>query len=199
LPGMHRDARVEGKITLPGGGSVDVGQMQQAAKQLEAQSKAIESGTAAPIQTVPTDALKALLPDALPGGFARTEVSTGSGGVAGYSGATAEGKYTRGDATVTLSVVDMGAAGALASMASAFGVQSSTETANGYQKAATIDGRFTTEEVDRAGKTASYTVIAGKRFAVSASGSGVTIDDVKGAVAAVGIPRVEALAPAGPG
>ncbi len=189
----HNEERVEGKVTVPGLGSVDLGKMQDAAKQMEDQQKAMANGT---IKPVSTDALKALLPEGLPGGFARGDVSTGSGGVAGYSGATADAEYTRGDSSVRLSVVDMGAAGAFAAMAQAFGVESTHENANGYEKAGTVDGRFTTEEVDRQAKTAQYMVIVGKRFVVQAEGTNVSIDDVKGAVAAVGLPRVEQLAAA---
>jgi hypothetical protein len=189
----HNEDRVEGKVTVPGLGSVDLGKMQDAAKQMEDQQQALADGK---IKPVSTDALKALLPESLPGGFARGEVSTGSGGVAGYSGATADAAYTRGDSSVQLSVVDMGAAGALAAMAQAFGVETTKENANGYEKAGTVDGRFTTEEVDRQAKTAQYMVIVGKRFVVQAEGTNVTIDDVKGAVNAIGLPRVEQLASA---
>jgi hypothetical protein len=182
-----------------GNASVNLAQLNQAAQQAEAAGKALQAqqnGQPAPagsVQAVPADALKAMLPQSLPAGFARTEVSASSGGAAGISGSNAEGVYTRGDGRITLQVTDMAAMGALASMASAFNVQSDRETATGYDKVTNINGRMTEEEFDNQGKSGKYSVLVGNRFVVDAEGSGVGIDDLRAAVASIDLNRLEGL------
>ena len=78
-------------------------------------------------------------------------------------------------------------------MASALSVQSSKETATGYEKVGQVNGRMTTEEYDRAAKTGKYGVLVGGRFMVQADGS-ASIDDLRNAVNAVDAGRLEALA-----
>ena len=173
----------------------DIGKIQAAADAAAASAKAMEaaqnSGKALP--TVDAEKLKALLPDQV-SGMPRTEVSSQSAGAAGVATSNAEAVYSKGDQRVTLTVTDMSAMGAFAGMAGAMGVEASKETANGYEKAGKVDGRFTTEEWDRSAKSGKYAVLIANRFMVQAEGSGGSIDVLKAAVAAVGPDRLEALA-----
>ena len=181
-------AQVSGTVKLPGGeGSVDLGKLQAAAK-------ALESGEAGPV-TDP-DSLKAYLPASV-AGFTRGDVSASSGGAAGIEGSEAEAEYARGDATLRLQVTDLGQAGALAGLAGSFKVKSSKETATGYEKMGVVNGRMTQESYDREAKSGEYSVLVGERFMVHARGDGVTMDELKAAVNAVGLPRLEAAAKAG--
>jgi hypothetical protein len=183
-----------------GGASVDLSKLDQAAKAVQASAGAIQAqanGQPAPagsVHAVPADALKALLPAALPSGFARTEVSSSSGGAAGISASNAQGVYTRGSGRITLEVSDMAAMGALANMAGAINVESDRETATGYEKVGKVDGRLTTEEFDRTDNSGKYSVLVAGRFLVDAEGSGVAIDDLKAAVSAVGLDRLQGMA-----
>lgn len=180
-------AQVSGSMKLPGGeASVDLGKLQAAAK-------AIESGESGPVAD--PDALKAYLPASV-AGFARGEVTASSGGAAGMEGSQAEAEYAKGDATLRLQVTDLGRAGALAGMASAFKVKSSKETATGYEKMGVVNGRMTQESYDREARSGEYSVLVGERFMVQASGSGVSMDELKGAVDSVGLSRLEAAAKA---
>jgi hypothetical protein len=189
---------VSGSVRV-GGASVDLGQLGQAAQQAEAAGKALQAqanGQPAPagsVQALPADALKAMLPEALPTGFARTEISASSGGAAGVSGSNAQGVYTKGDSRITLEVTDMAAMGALASMATAFNVQSDKETATGYEKVSTVNGRMTDEEFDNQDKSGKFSVLVGNRFVVEANGSGVAIDDLKAAVQSVDLNRLQSM------
>ncbi|HZC16204.1 MAG TPA: Yip1 family protein, partial [Caulobacteraceae bacterium] len=103
-----------------GGTSVNLAQLDAAANAARASAAAMQAqanGQPAPVGSVhalPADTLKALLPAALPSGFARTEVSATSGGAAGVGGSNAEGVYTKGDGRITLEVTDLAAMGALA-------------------------------------------------------------------------------------
>jgi hypothetical protein len=74
-------------------------------------------------------------------------------------------------------------------------VQSDEQTATGYKKVSTQGGMLTTEKYDNPSKSGEYSVIVASRFAIEADGSGVGMDALKAAVAAVGPDRVAALAP----
>jgi hypothetical protein len=183
-----------------GGANVDVAKLQQASQQMQAaanQVQAQQNGQPPPagaIKAVPVEALKALLPASLPAGFARTESSSSSGGVAGVAAASAEGVYSRGDQKITLQVTDMAAMGALATLGGAVDIQQDKETPSGYEKIGKVDGRLTTEQFDRPSKTGKYSVLVASRFMVEADGQGVDIGDLKGAVTSVGLDRLEGLA-----
>lgn len=182
-----------GTVTF-GGNKVDVGKLEEASKKMEAAARQIESGEG-PSPTDPS-LLKAYLPADV-AGFTRTEVTTGSGGAGGVTGSQAEGIYTKGDASIRLSVTDLGAAGALAGMAGAFNVESSTESDGKYEKVGKVDGRMTTESYNATSKHGEYSVLVGDRFMVAAEGDGVRIEELKAAVASVGPARLEALAKKG--
>jgi hypothetical protein len=192
-------SHVSGVVQV-GGTTVDLGQLDQAAKAAQASAAAMQAqanGQALPagsVHALPADTLKALLPAALPSGFARTEVSAASAGAAGVGGSNAQGVYTKGDGRITLEVTDLAAMGALAAMGGAINVQSDRETATSYEKVGKVDGRLTTESFDSQAKTGKYSVVVANRFVVDAEGSGVAIDDLKAAVAAVGIDKLQGMA-----
>ncbi len=190
---------VSGTVRV-GGTTVDLGQLDQAAKAAQVSAAAMRaqaSGQPAPagaVRAVPADTLKALLPPALPSGFARTEVSASSGGAGGVSGSNAQGVYTKGEGRITLEVTDLAAMGALAAMGGALNVQSDRETATGYEKVGKVDGRLTSESFDNQAKSGKYSVVVANRFVVDAEGSGVAIDDLKAAVSSVGMDKLEGMA-----
>ena len=209
LPGRGPDTvgKVGGTISLPGGINLDLDRAQKAAKRLEDMSKQAgqqsddsggepssdDKGISPPRGIAPND-LKSLLPASLPGGFARTDISTASGGAAGFDFGNAKAVYAKGDASITMSLTDMGAMGALAALGSAFGANSSEETATSYSKMGQVDGRMTIEEFSRETKSGKYSIIVGDRIMVEAEGAGATIDELKSAVGALDLGGVEALA-----
>jgi len=184
---------VSGTVKVPGAGEVDLGKLEAASKRIEAAAKSAEAGTAT---ATDPEALKAYLPASV-AGFTREEVSASSSGAGGYNGSQAEGRYVKDGANIRLEVMDMGAAGALAGMASAFNVKSSKETATGYEKVGMVGGRMTQESYDRQGKSGEYSILVGERFMIQAHGDGVTMEDLKAAVGAVDAGRLEGLAKAG--
>lgn len=191
--GLMAGAPAAGTVEI-GGKSVDLAKLEAASKQMEAAAKQIESGEGpAPVNP---DTLKAYLPETI-AGYARTGLTTGSGGVAGMSGSQAEGAYAKGDVTFRLAIIDLGSAGALAGMAGAFNVQSSSEGDGRYEKIGKVDGRMTQESYDEASKHGEYSVLVGDRFMVAAKGDGVSMNELKAAAGAVGLARLEALAKAG--
>ncbi len=180
-----------GTVTIPGGGSVNLGQLEAASKRAQAAAEQMQSGKVVP--ATDPEVLKAYLPTSV-AGFSRTEVSASGGGAGAIQGSNAEGTYTKGEANIRLAVTDMGAAGAMAGMAGAFNVKGSTETSTSYEKVGRVDGRMTTESYDRTSHHGEYSVLAGDRFMISASGDNVSIDDLKAAVQAIGPAKLEGLA-----
>jgi hypothetical protein len=173
-------------------GGMNLAELEAQSKRLEAAAKQMESGQAAP--ATDPELLKAYLP-AQVAGFARQEVSSSTGSAGPVSGSTAEGKYVRGDARFTLTVVDMGSMGAIAGMAGAMGFQATSESNGRYEKVGKDSaGRTTMEEFDRNTGHGKYAVMAGDRFMITAEGEGARIEELKAAVMAANPARLEQLA-----
>jgi hypothetical protein len=187
---------LSGSVGIPGVGSVDLAKLEAASKKMEAATSQINqaattgngAGTA-----LPADQLQALLPTSLPG-YTRSEVSNASGGAAGIGGSHAEARYTAGESNVRLELTDMAAVGALAALGGALNIQSSRQTETGYEKTQTVDGRMVSEEWDSQSKSGKFSMVVANRFMVEARGDNVDMNLLKGAVTAVGIERLEALA-----
>lgn len=201
-----------GALTTPGvtvtgnGGSVSINNanlaaLQASAEAMAAQAKAVEAqangatavaGAAVGAAVVSADALKSLLPASL-AGFTRGEVSAESGGVGGVNASHARAEYARGASHMTLEVSDAGGMAALAGLAGALGVNSSRETATGYERVSSSNGRTVSEEYDRESRHGKISVVSGRGI-VEAQGENVTMDELKAAVGAVDPARIAALA-----
>lgn len=205
--GPASQGELSGKLNLPGGVTVDMGKLDEATKRMESMAKRMEqpegsepsgepsaAGDSAPSAAqIAPDHLKALLPASLPGGFARTELSTSTGGAAGLSFGTANAIYTKGEAHITLSLMDMGAVGALAALGGALGANATEETETSYSKIGQVDGRMTMEKFNRETEDGTYGVVVSDRVLVEADGNGAGMDALKSAVEAIDLGSVEAL------
>jgi Yip1 domain len=213
---VSADGAISGQLKLPGGGSVDLKALRQAAngvaaaaRQTEATSSASAGSAGTPSSSasdaagdaagpgsppITPDALKAALPGGLPGGFTAGDVSTGSGGVAGLSGSVAKATYSKGDSDITLSVTDLGALGAMASLAGAVGAHATEQNGASYSKMSTVNGRMTKEEYDGDNKSGSYSILVSNRVMVEAEGSNVSMDDLKSALGSIDLNHIESLA-----
>lgn len=180
------DTSAAGTLSVPGVGSVDLSKLEQASKQAQAAT----NGQTPPVQPA---ALQALLPDSL-GSFHRTEISSSGANAGGLGGAEADARYEDGDKSIHLTVTDMAAAGALAGLGSALNIQSSRQTATGYEKTGMVDGRMTSEKWDSSDKNGSFSVMVGNRFSVQAEGTVDGIDQLKQAVAAIPLDKMDQLA-----
>lgn len=180
-------------VTVPGLGTVDVANLEAQAKKAEAMAKQMESGQG--VAASDPEALKAMLPASV-AGYARTEMSSGSGGAGGFQASSAEARYAKGDASIELSINDIGAAGALAGMVGSLNVKSSEEKGDRYEKMGKVGGRMTQESYDRSSRHGEYGVMVGDRFMVSAEGNNVSIDELKAAVQAVNFATLETMAKA---
>jgi hypothetical protein len=159
---------------VPGGGSVDLDRVQQAAKQMEA---------AANGQPVPPDRMKALLPETI-GGYRRSATEAMS---AGPMGSTAQGTYTNeaGDRSFTLRIADMSALGALAGLGAAMNLEQSKEDADSFERTTTVNGQFVTEAWNRTTGSGKFGQTIDSRFLIEAEGSAGSIEELKQAVGSI--------------
>jgi hypothetical protein len=198
LPGRFGDLGAgagagAGTLSLPGGTTVGLDKLQQAARAMQDATQRAETGDTHAAR-VPSAALKTFLPDSLPGGLARTETSSAGGQIAGFGGGVAEAKYASGDQTVTLTVSDLGPVGALASLGGALGVSGDEETATSYSRISQEDGRTVAEAYDRGSHTGSYGMVIASRFLVKAEGTGVAMDTLRAVVRNVDLAQLTAMA-----
>jgi hypothetical protein len=194
-PPLLADAgSVSGTMTVPGLGSVDLGKANEAVAKMKAATDRMQadakSGTTS---AIPASTLQAMLPATI-AGFTRGDVESASGAAAGLGGSRAEGRYTLGDQSFSLSVADMGAMGAIATLGGAVNAQSSKQTATGYEKTEMVGGSMVSEKWNTQDHSGSYETMVASRFAVSANGSAPSIDTLKQAVAAVDRAALASLA-----
>lgn len=181
MAGYHDLSRNdEVSINIPGVGKIDTGKVQEAAEQ----ARKIKNGELKP---VPTDTLKAMLPDTI-GEFSRTGISTtamgnvGSGVEGDYKGPE-DGKGSQ--YTYQLKVQDMLALSGLAGIGSAMGIEQSHEDQNGYDRTGTVDGQWREEKWSKSDSDGTYAVLVGNRFRVEASGRVPSVDVLKNAVSRI--------------
>ncbi|MEO8375107.1 MAG: Yip1 family protein [Sphingomonas bacterium] len=185
---------VSGTMNVPGVGSVDLGKANEAVAKMKAATERMQAdaknGTTS---AVPVGALQAMLPATI-AGFTRGDVETSSGAAAGIGGSRAEGRYTLGDQSFSLSVADMGAMGSLATLGGAINAQSSKQTATGYEKTEMVGGSMVTEKWNTESHSGRYETMVASRFMVSANGNAPGIDTLKQAVATVDTGALASLA-----
>ncbi|MBT2185754.1 Yip1 family protein [Sphingobium nicotianae] len=171
-----------GSVSVPGVGTLDTGKIQQATKDLEAAANGKS-------QAVAPDALQALLPGAI-GGYQRTAVESQRVGPA----SNAEGTYEASGKSFKLKVSDMTVVGAIAGMATAFGVEQNREDGDSYEHTTTKDGNLTIEKWDRGDSSGTFSTMVGKRFMIEAEGEAGSIDELKAAVATIDLGKLASLA-----
>ncbi|MEO9129973.1 MAG: Yip1 family protein [Sphingomonas sp.] len=185
---------VNGTMNLPGVGSVDLGKISEATAKMQAATEKMQADAKSGTSTaVPVAALQAMLPATI-AGFTRGDVESSSGAAAGLGGSRAEGRYTLGDQSFSLSVADMGAMGAIATLGGAVNAQSSKQTATGYEKTQMVGGSMVSEKWNTQDHSGSYETMVASRFAVSADGSAPNIDTLKQAVATIDTGTLASLA-----
>ena len=172
--GVAGNSDTSGTITLPGGGSMDVGKAEEFGKRME-------DAANGKVQPVDTAKMEALLPASI-GSYQRTALeSTGMGAM----GSQAEGTYTAGENSFQLKIIDMSAMGALAGMGAAMGVQHNRQDADGYERTRSVDGQMQSEAWRKSDQHGKVGVVVANRFMIEAEGTAASIDELKAAVATI--------------
>jgi len=176
--GQQQTEQVEASVRLPGGGTLNV-------DELEAQAAALQ--TASTTEAIDPARLERLLPQTLPGGFRRSASTTATA----MGAANAEGVYENGEQRIEVTLTHMGGLGAITNIAQAANVQHSNTSTDGFTRTNVLDGRTIVEDVSTSRGAASYAVF-GNGVAITAEGSGgVSLDQVRGAVEMLNIARLE--------
>jgi hypothetical protein len=165
------DDEISGTINLPGGGSVDLGKIQELGKQAEGAA----NGKSPPVEAA---RMQALLPAAI-GPFKRSATESMA---MGPMGSTAQATYTNGDKIFDLRIIDMSALGALAGLGAAMGVEQSREDADGYERTQSVDGQMQTESWSNGSNRGKFATTIANRFMIEAEGDAESIVDLKVAV-----------------
>src|SRR3546814_6673697 len=80
---------------------------------------------------------------------------------------------------ITSNLTDMPAMGGMMAMAGAFGGESESQSADGYEKTYVRDGQRTREKWNNRTNRGEYGIVVGDRFQVEAEGQAESIDQLK--------------------
>jgi len=145
------------------------------------------------VDPVGADLLKPFLPETF-AGLSRKSSSAEKTGMAGLMISRAEATYGDDRAKrVTVEVTDTGGASGLAGFASWIGIQGEKEDENGVERTERVDGRIIHEKTAKGDGTNEFGMLLGERFVVNAEGNGVSLSDLKAAVSAMPLSKLESM------
>jgi hypothetical protein len=160
---------------------------------------AMVGGGGQSVPALPTDRLKAFLPETLDG-MPRTNASAERNAAMGFEVSEANADYADGSGRyLRLEINDTGGARGLVALASWANVEEEREWDGGYEKTYRSGGRMIHERWNSEDNSGEYDVIVGNRFAVEISGRAPSMDALKAALASgVNLADLEAVAAAQP-
>lgn len=147
-----------------------------------------------PLESLEPEQLKSFLPASV-GGLKRTATSASRESGMGMQISNASADYASEDGTQRISIKlsdapMMSKMGALRGLMSS---ESSSETADGFEKAYTRDGRQIEEKWNGRSGRGTYGVMVGNRFTVKAEGNAERFEQIKTVVESVDLAKLEAL------
>lgn len=167
------EAKKQAEAAAPAAAKSTQEAAQQAAQGLGALAKSLEqaaggSGDAKPVDPVSFRDLQALFPEY--DGWTK-EKPTGERMTSPFAYSQAEGRYTKGESTIELKMVDSGFNQLLLAPYALF-LQSGyeKETSDGYEKAIQVNGQPGWEKWNSESKDGELNAVAGKRFLVQIEG-----------------------------
>jgi len=145
-----------------------------------------------PVESLAPADLRAFLPETL-AGFERQSVSSSRQTTMGIQVTEASATYVHGDRRVTVELTDMAAMSGMMAMAGAFGTESESESATGYERTYVRGGQRIHEKWDSRSNRGEYGVMVADRFQVEADGSVEDIDQLKRVVGSIDLDGLAAL------
>lgn len=150
------------------------------------------------VEALPTERLKAFVPEKLDG-LPRANVSVDRGGALGMQITTARAVYrdAAGDRTLELEIVDAAAAKGFLALAGFAGLEGENEQGDVVEKVYRDDGRLVREQWDSSASEGEYGVVLGDRFTVKVSGEAHSLKDLRKAAHSIDLRGLERLKDAG--
>jgi hypothetical protein len=142
------------------------------------------------------DQMKTFLPETFAGLALQGSPEVEKTGFGGLMVSRAEARYGDGSKDVTLEITDSGGASGLMGLASWAGVQGSRENQDGSERTEKVNGRIVHEKRSKGGDD-EFGVVLGDRFIVSAKSGEMDVDQLKAAVNALDLRRIEGMKDAG--
>ena len=145
------------------------------------------------IEPLQIEELKPFVPESF-GGLARKSNKTERSGFAGITIAKAEASY--GDDSgkyIGLEITDTGGIGGLMMFAGWANVQGEKEDESSKEVTRKTDGRLVHEKISKTGGTNEFDIVLGDRFLVGARGRGVSLEQLKSAVAGLDLAKLESM------
>lgn len=125
----------------------------------------------------------------------KVDFSNQSVGAAGYEMTVVSARYGKGDRTIQLTITDAPAGGPALAAANAWAMGNfERTTANGFQRTAMVDGYRGYEEFDTRRDRATVSAFIANRFVFNVRGTGISMEDMRRAVAEFGLRRLGGLA-----
>lgn len=145
------------------------------------------------VESLSPSQLKAFLPESLRG-LQRESVSAKRSGAMGMQVSEASATYGNADRSqrITINLTDMPAMGGMMAMANAFGGESESQSADGYEKTYVRDGQRIREKWNSRTSRGEYSILVGERFQVEAEGQAESINQLKGMVGGLDLKRLAA-------
>ena len=173
----------------------------EAAKRGDANGQAVAAleglgtllGGGARVDPIAIDQLKPFVPETF-AGLAKKSSKAEKTGIATLMVSKAEATY--GDDAgkqVTLEISDTGGASGLVGLASWAGIQEEKEDDYGSERTQKVGGRLVHEKSSKRGGTNEFGIVLGERFVVSASSTGVGLNELKAAVTALDLGKLESM------
>ena len=188
------DGSLSGSVNVPGVGSIDLGELEEAGEKMAAANERAQNGEAT---ALPSKQLAAMLPASLPGGLVQTNSQSSGTSIGGVGASSASASYGNGEKSIDLIITDLGAAGSLAALGNAMNMESESQNGTVIEKMGKIDGRMTTIRYDSASKDGRYGMIVGDRFNVQADGYANSIADLRAVLDQIDLDALEAIARSG--
>ena len=145
------------------------------------------------VDPIAIDQLKPFVPETF-AGLPKKSSSAEKNGIAGLMVSKAEAEYSDGaDKRVRLEISDSGGASGLLGLAGWASIQEEKDNESESVRTHKVDGRLVHERLSKNGGTNEFSLVLGDRFVVSAHGTGVGLSDLKSAVGALDLSKLESL------
>jgi uncharacterized membrane protein len=145
------------------------------------------------VDPIAIDQLKTFVPESF-AGLPKTASNAEKTGIVGLMVSKAEARYGDGAGkSVTLDISDTGGVSGIMALASWAGVEGEKDDDSGSEKTQKVGGRLIHERTSKTGGTNEFGIVLGDRFVVGAKGSGIGVNELKAAISALDLAKLESM------